>query len=75
MKDKQAQELISNVVLQIFSAKSPWNLQEFMEKFAFDIKLPVRVNDSITGEETWAESMNSARFITMQSEESRETWM
>lgn len=75
MKDKQAQELISNVVLQIFGAKSPWNLQEFMEKFAFDIKLPVRVNDSITGEETWAESMNSARFITMQSEEARETWM
>ncbi len=75
MNEKIAQEMINEVVLQIFGVKNPWNLTEFMEKFAFDIKLPVEVHDSTTGEETWAESMNSARFVTLKNEEARETWM
>ena len=68
-------ELINQVVMGIFGEKNPWNLEEFAEKFAFDIKLPVLVYDSTTGEETWAESLNSARYITFKNEEARETWM
>ena len=75
MDEKKALEIVNQTLTGIFGVKGPWNLQEFMEKFAFDIKLPVMVYDSITGEETWAESMNSARFVTFKNEEARETWM
>lgn len=75
MNEKQALEIINQTVLGIFEKKNPFSLQRFLEKFAFDIKLPVRVYDSTTGEETWAESMNSTRFITFKNEEARETWM
>ncbi|MBR0488225.1 hypothetical protein IJJ39_00920 [Candidatus Saccharibacteria bacterium] len=75
MNEKQALEMVGQVVMATLGVKNPWSLAQFMEKFAFDVKLPVMVYDSTTGEETWAESMNSARFITMANEEARETWM
>ena len=71
MDEKKVLEIINQVMMGIFGKKNPWNLQEFMEKFAFDIKLPVMVYDSITG----AESMNSTRFVTSKNERARETWM
>lgn len=75
MNEKQALEMVGQVVMATLGVKNPWSLTEFMEKFAFDVKLPVMVHDSTTGEETWAESMNSARFITMANEQAREAWM
>lgn len=75
MDEKKALEIINKTIMGIFNVKNPWNLAEFTEKFAFDIKLPVLVYDTITGEETWAESMNSTRFVSHKNEETRETWM
>ena len=75
MDEKQALEIVNQAMMGIFGKPSPWELDEFMKKFAFDIKLPVMVYDSTTGEETWAESMNSTRYIMQKNESARESWM
>lgn len=75
MDEKKALEIINQTFMGIFGKTCPWSLEQFLEKFAFDIKLPVKVYDATTGEETWAESMNSARFITIKNEQARESWM
>ena len=75
MNDKKVRKLIDQIFVGIFDNKFDNDLDSFMKKFAFDIKLPVMVYDSTTGEETWAESYNSTRFITFNNEEAREDWM
>ncbi len=64
MNDKQAMETVNKVFVSIFGQKSPYNLEEILTEFAFDIKLPQKVIDSTTGEETWATSVNPTKFIT-----------
>ena len=75
MNEMQVKKLIDQIFVGIFDNKFDHDLDSFMKKFAFDIKLPVMVYDSTTGEETWAESYNSTRFITFNNEEAREDWM
>lgn len=62
MDDAQAQVILDKIVLQIFGVKNPFNLEEFAQKFAFDIVNPRKVTD-IHGGETWTRSTNEARFI------------
>lgn len=75
MKDKITKDIISKAFLSIFDLNPKITKSEILKHFAFDIKLPVMVNDSTTGEETWAESMNPTKYITQQNSEQRETWM
>ena len=75
MNEKQVKKLIDQVFIGIFDEKCGQTIDDFMKKFAFDIKLPVMVYDSTTNEETWAGSYNSTRFITFDNEEAREDWM
>ncbi len=65
MNEKVAQEILDKIVAQIFGYKNPYTLEQFQQKFLFDVRLPVEVNDSITGESTWAQSANPVKFITM----------
>lgn len=64
MKDKEALEKINLIFMNIFDKGNPFTLDEILSKFAFDIKLPQRVIDSMTSKETWAESVNPNKFIT-----------
>ncbi len=78
MNDNKALEIINKIFENIFDRKNPYTLDEILEKFAFDIKLPKQVNDSITNEVTWADSISSGRFITLDNMEKRDTttgWM
>ncbi|MDO4399035.1 MAG: hypothetical protein Q4C24_01955 [Candidatus Saccharibacteria bacterium] len=75
MKDKIAKDITNKTFLSIFDLNTKITKAEILKHFAFDIKLPVMVNDSTTGEETWAESMNPTKYITQQNSEQRETWM
>ncbi len=75
MNEKQVKKMIDQIFMSIFDENNKLTLEDFMKKFAFDIKLPVTVYDSTTGEETWAESYNSTKFITFKNEEAREDWM
>ena len=61
MKDKITKDIISKTFLSIFGLNPKITKSEILKHFAFDIKLPVMVNDSTTGEETWAESMTPTK--------------
>lgn len=65
MTDQKAQEILNKIIEQIFGYKNPYTLEQFKQKYAFDLKLPVEVFDSTTGESTWAISANPSKFITM----------
>lgn len=78
MNDNKTLEIINKIFDNIFDRKNTFTLDEILEKFAFDIKLPKQVNDSITNEITWADSISSGRFITLDNMEKRDTtvgWM
>ncbi|MDB5166511.1 MAG: hypothetical protein JWM37_583 [Candidatus Saccharibacteria bacterium] len=65
MTPQIAQEILDKIVGQVFGYKNPLSLEQFMQKYAFDVRLPMQVNDSTTGEITWAASANPTKFITM----------
>ena len=78
MNDKLALEIINKIFNSIFDKNNSFSLEELLEKYAFDIKLPKQVNDSITNEITWADSINSGKFITnknMEIKDSKDGWM
>ena len=66
MTPQKAQEVIDTIIGQIFGYKNPFTLDQFQQKFAFDVRLPSQVSDSTTGEITWAQSVNPSKFIKME---------
>ena len=58
MNDKLALEIINKIFSSVFDKNNSFSLEELLEKYAFDIKLPKQVNDSVTNEITWADSIN-----------------
>lgn len=78
MTKKEAKETLDKIIAQITGYQNPYSLDEFQQKFAFDVKLPVSVIDSTTGEETWALSPNPTKFITIENARKRteiDDWM
>ena len=78
MNDAVALQIVNKIFMQDFNTHNHYTLEEILNKFAFDIKLPQQVNDSTTNEITWADSINNGRFITNNNMEKRETttgWM
>jgi hypothetical protein len=64
MTEVEAKKVLDKIVKQVFGIENPLNLEQFKEKFAFDIKLPMKVNDFTTGEETWVrDATNSGRYM------------
>ncbi len=66
MTTADAQALLDNIVGQVFGFKNPLTLDQFMQKFTFDIRLPQQVTDSYDGSKTWAQSINPTRFMKME---------
>ncbi len=64
MNDEKALVIVNKIFKSIFDKENSYSLDMLLEKFAFDIKLPKQVNDSTTNEITWADAINSGRFIT-----------
>lgn len=65
MNDVLASEIVNKIFMNVFDEDCKFSLDEVLEKFAFDVKLPKQVNDSITNEVTWADSINNGGFITL----------
>jgi len=63
MNEKEILKTLNEVFTNVFGIKNQMNLNDILHKFAFDVKLPNRVLDSLTGEETWASSANSNKYI------------
>ena len=78
MNDTKVLEIVNKIFIAIFEQKNQFSLEELLEKFAFDVKLPKQVNDSTTNEITWADSIHNGRFITnknMQIKDEKDGWM
>lgn len=78
MSDERTLEIINKIFKNVFGEKCNDSLDQILEKFAFDIKLPKEVKDSVTNEITWASSVNSGKFITlenMQRKDEKDGWM
>lgn len=60
----KAKELVDYVFLDVFGRKNPFSLEEVMKRFAFDIDLPVKVKDVLTGEDTWLLSKKYDKVIS-----------
>lgn len=78
MNEVQAKEILDKVVGSIFGFQNPLSLDEALQKFAFDLRLPQQVYDATTGEQTWAVSINPTKFITGENIEKRaaiDDWM
>lgn len=66
MDAKAAQDILDKIIGQIFGYKNPLTLQQFQQKFAFDVRLPQQTNDMTTGQVTWTQSPNPTRFMTVE---------
>lgn len=66
MKQAEAQAVLDKIIAQIFGYKNPLSLEQFMQKFTFDIRLPQPVTDTTDGSKTWAQSTNPTRFVKLQ---------
>lgn len=66
MTTSQAQALLDAIIGQVFGYKNPLTIEQFMQKFTFDVRLPQRVIDAADGSETWAQSTNPTKFIKME---------
>ena len=74
MNDKQCMNVIDEIFVEIFGQKSPVDINGILEECAFDIKLPNKVLDAITGDETWASSVNSNKYISQTNMEKYDTY-
>jgi len=68
-----AKEILDKVIGQIFGYQNPLSLEQVLQKFAFDVRLPQQVYDSTTNQPTWAQSVNPTKFITMDNAHNRST--
>lgn len=78
MSDEESLVVVNKIFKMIFNRENNFSLEDLLEKFAFDIKLPKQVNDSTTNEVTWADAINSGKFITnknMEERDSKTGWM
>ena len=66
MNSREAQAILDKVIGQVLGYKNPFSLEQFMQKYAFDVRLPQRVFDSTTSEPTWTQAVNPTKFITVQ---------
>lgn len=66
-----AKEILDKVIGQIFGVQNPLTLEQALEKFAFDVRLPQQVYDSTTNQLTWAYSTHPTKFITMENARKR----
>lgn len=65
MTPHAAKEILDNIVGQVFGYQNPLSLEQFMTKFAFDIRLPQQVADAVDGKPTWAQSTNPTKFVRL----------
>jgi hypothetical protein len=65
MDHKQAQSILDKVIGQITGYKNPFSMEQFLQKYTYNVTLPVEVHDATTGEATWTQSINASKFMTL----------
>lgn len=64
MNDKECKSVIDEIFMETFHQKCPLDIDDLLAECAFDIRIPNKVIDAVTGEETWASSINSNKYIS-----------
>lgn len=64
MTDPEILASANQIFQAIFRHDNPFDLKTLEQKFAFDIKLPVAVKDSLTGATTFSAIPGAQKFIT-----------
>lgn len=64
MDSEKLKELLNKITGAVFEYQNPYTPEEFMKKFAFDVRLPKQTFDSTDGSITWAQSLAPNKFIT-----------
>lgn len=72
MNAEEAKKILDKIIGQVFGYQNPLNLEQVMQKFAFDVRLPQQVYDSTDGTPTWAASTNPTRFMKMENARNNE---
>jgi hypothetical protein len=65
MNATEAKLMADKIIGQVFGYKNPLSLEQIMQKFAFDVRLPQQVQDSVDGSVTWAQSINPTKFMKL----------
>jgi hypothetical protein len=65
MKTIEAQHVLDATIKQIAGFDNKLTLEQFKQKFAYDIDLPIEVNDTTTGESTWTGTANAGKYMTL----------
>ena len=73
MNKVEAKELLDKIIRQAFGVENPLTLEQAVEKFTFDIRMPYKVVDSTDGSETWATSNNPTKFVKMDNARNNES--
>lgn len=66
MDEAQAKAIVDKTIGQVFGFQNPLTLDQVLQKFAFDVRLPQQVIDSSNGQPTWAQSTNPTKFISFE---------
>ena len=72
MNADEAKKILDKVVGQVFGYQNTLSLEQAIEKFAFDVRLPQQVYDSTDNSLTWAASTNPTRFVSMENARNNE---
>lgn len=64
MTESEITKVTNKIFQAIFSRDNPYSLDKLKTKFAFDIILPVKVQDCKTHEDTWTAIPNAKSYIT-----------
>jgi len=62
MDATKAQTILNKIVKQIFGYDNPLDLEQFKEKFAFDVRLPKAVTDIQDNRVTWTSTTNPEKY-------------
>ena len=62
MNKEKATEIIAKVWKNIFGADKQIDFDEFMQKYAYDIQLPIEVAEYETGDETWVSELQHGNY-------------
>lgn len=78
MNAEKALEIIDKIFKNVFEQNNNDSLDKIFKKYAFDVKLPQKVFDFNTNEETWSSNINAKYYITNENTESidrKRGWM
>ncbi len=63
MDERKAKGIVDYAFKDIFGRPNPFSLDEIRKRFAYDINIPERVKDSVSGKETWTVNRKAKKFM------------